>query len=199
MPLLGMNDQPIVEVPNLGTIKLTSHEHLRFLESSVFSPIKFFVEPITVSLNYLDEEYDFSSYYMIGISGGGWTVTVYPAIDDRISQTYSVAGSLPIYLRSIPENRGDYEQWHPELYQIANYHDLYIMNSYGENRKFIQIFNKHDSCCFSGEFYKTYETEVKDTLSKLDSGHFDIFLDDTHKTHKISDHALEIITQSMLD
>ena len=199
MPLLGMNDQPIVEVPNLGTIKLTSHEHLRFLESSVFSPIKFFVEPITVSLNYLDEEYDFSSYYMIGISGGGWTVTVYPAIDDRISQTYSVAGSLPIYLRSIPENRGDYEQWHPELYQIANYLDLYIMNSYGENRKFIQIFNKHDSCCFSGEFYKTYETEVKDTLSKLDSGHFDIFLDDTHKTHKISDHALEIITQSMLD
>ena len=136
---------------------------------------------------------------MIGISGGGWTVTLYSAIDDRVSQTYSIAGSLPIYLRSIPENRGDYEQWHPELYQIANYLDLYIMSSYGENRKFIQIFNKYDSCCFSGEFYKTYETEVKDTLSKLDGGHFDIFLDDTHKTHKISDHALEIITHSMLN
>ena len=199
MPLLGMNEQPVVDLPNIGKFKLDKHTHFRFLDTSDFSPIKFFMEPIAVSLNYLDENYNFSSYHMVGLSGGGWTVTVYSAIDDRISQTYSVAGSVPIYLRTIPLNFGDYEQWHPELYQIANYLDLYIMNSYGENRKFIQIFNKYDSCCFSGEFYKTYETEVKDTLSKLDSGHFDIFLDDTHKTHKISDYALEIITQSMLD
>ena len=199
MPLLGMNEQPVVDLPNIGKFKLDKHTHFRFLDTSDFSPIKFFMEPIAVSLNYLDENYHFSSYHMVGLSGGGWTVTVYSAIDDRISQTYSVAGSVPIYLRTIPLNFGDYEQWHPELYRIANYLDLYIMNSYGENRKFIQIFNKYDSCCFSGEFYKTYETEVKDTLSKLDSGHFDIFLDDTHKTHKISDYALEIITQSMLD
>ena len=32
MPLLGMNNQPVVEVPNIGTIKLTSHEHLRFIQ-----------------------------------------------------------------------------------------------------------------------------------------------------------------------
>jgi len=199
MPLLGMNEQPVVDIPNIGKIKLISHEHLRFLESSNLSPIKFFVEPITISLNYLDKNYDFSSYHMIGISGGGWTVTLYSAIDDRISQTYSIAGSFPIYLRSISENRGDYEQWHPELYQITNYLDLYIMSSYGENRKFVQIFNKYDSCCFSGEFYKTYETKVKDTLSKLNNGYFDIFLDDTHRTHKISDKALEIIIQSILN
>jgi len=199
MPLLGMNEQPVVDLPNIGKFKLDKHTHFRFLDTNDFSPIKFFMEPIAVSLNYLDENYNFSSYHMVGLSGGGWTITVYSAIDDRISQTYSIAGSVPIYLRTIPLNFGDYEQWHPELYQIANYLDLYIMNSYGENRKFIQIFNKYDSCCFSGEFYKTYETEVKDTLSKLDGGHFDIFLDDTHKTHKISDHALEIIIQSMLN
>ena len=197
MPLLGMNNQPIVEVPNIGTIKLTSHEHLRFLESSNLSPIKFFIEPVTIALNYLDKTYNFSSYDMIGISGGGWTVTLYSAIDDRISQTYSIAGSIPIYLRSIAENRGDYEQWLPELYQTVNYLDLYIMSSYGEDRKFIQIFNKYDSCCFSGEFYKTYENEIKESLFTLNKGHFDIFLDDTHKTHKISDNALEIIIQSM--
>jgi len=199
MPLLGMNDQPVVEISNMGNIKLTSHEHLRFLESSNFSPIKFFVEPITISLNYLDKNYNFSSYDMVGISGGGWTVTLYSAIDERISQTYSIAGSVPIYLRSITENRGDYEQWLPELYQIANYLDLYIMSSYGEDKKFIQIFNKYDSCCFSGELYETYENEIKESLFTLSNGNFDIFLDDTHKTHKISDYALEIIIQSMLN
>jgi hypothetical protein len=199
MPLLGMNNQPLVEISNIGTIKLTSHEHLRFLESSNLSPIKFFIEPIAVSLNYLDKNYNFSSYDMVGISGGGWTVTLYSAVDDRISKTYSIAGSLPIYLRSINENRGDYEQWLPELYQIANYLDLYVMSSYGEDRKFIQIFNKYDSCCFSGELYKTYENEIKKSIFTLKNGNFDIFLDDTHKTHKISDYALEIIIQSMLN
>ena len=197
MPLLGMNEQPIVDISNLGKIKLTSHEHLRFLESDDFSPILFFVEPLVVSLNYLDKNYNFDHYHMIGISGGGWNVTLFSAIDERISQTYSVAGSLPIYLRSIPENRGDYEQWVPELYQIANYLDLYIMSSSGENRKFIQIFNKYDPCCFSGELFRTYENEVSDVVSKLDNGHFEIFLDDTHKNHKISENSLEIISNSI--
>jgi len=199
MPLLGMNEQPVVDIPNIGKIKLTSHEHLRFLESSNLSPIKFFMEPIAISLNYLDKNYDFSSYHMIGISGGGWTVTLYSAIDNRISQTYSIAGSVPIYLRSISENRGDYEQWLPELYQIANYLDLYIISSYGEDRKFIQIFNKYDSCCFSGELYDTYENEIKESLLLLNKGHFDIFLDDSHKTHKISDYSLEIIYKSLIN
>ena len=200
MPLFGMNDKPLVEISNLGTIQLTSHEHFRFLESNNFSPIKFFIEPIAISLNYLDKNYNFLSYDMVGISGGGWTVTLYSAIDDRISKTYSIAGSVPIYLRSITENRGDYEQWLPELYQITNYLDLYIMSSYGEDKKFIQIFNKYDSCCFSGELYQTYENEIKKLLFLLNNdGDFDIFLDDTHKTHKISDYALEIIIQSMLN
>ena len=197
MPLLGMNNQPIVDIPNIGTIKLTSHEHLKFLESSNFSPIKFFMEPLTLSLNYLDREYNFSTYSMVGISGGGWTATLYPAIDDRISQSYSIAGSLPIYLRSTPQNYGDYEQWLPELYQIANYLDLYIMSSYGENRKFVQIFNKYDPCCFSGESHKSYENLIKEAISQLNQGYFEIYIDDTHKKHQISEYALEIIESSL--
>ena len=199
MPLMGMNDKPLVEISNLGTIKLISHEHFRFLESENFSPIKFFIEPIAISLNYLDKNHNFSSYDMVGISGGGWTVSLYSAIDDRISQTYSVAGSLPIYLRSILENRGDYEQWLPELYQIANNLDLYIMSSYGDDRKFIQIFNKYDSCCFSGDLYTSYENEIKKSILQLNKGYFDIYLDDSHKSHKISELGLTIIINSMMN
>ena len=197
MPLTGMNNQPIIKIDNIGTIKLNSHKHLQFLESSNFSPIKFFVEPIAESLNYIDEQYNFSSYYMVGFSGGGWTTTLYSAIDNRIEQSYSIAGSVPIYLRSIPENRGDYEQLLPKLYQNANYLDLYIMSSFGDNRKSIQIFNKYDPCCFSGEFYKTYENEIKETVSQLKKGYFEIYLDETHKTHKISELALKIMIKHM--
>ena len=85
----------------------------------------------------------------------------------------------------------------PELYQIANYLDLYIMNSYGDDRKFVQIFNKYDSCCFSGELYQSYENEIQESIIQLKKGHFDIFLDETHKTHKISEYALKIIFDSI--
>ena len=107
MPLLGMNNQPIVDLEDFGKIKFSTHKHLRFLESSTFSPIKFFVEPIGVSLNYLEENFDFDSYYMMGISGGGWTTVLFSAIDDRILQSYSVAGTFPMFMRSDSKNIGD--------------------------------------------------------------------------------------------
>ncbi len=193
MPLLGMNSQPIIDNKYLGKIKLQSHNQFELLENDDFTPIKFFIEPIIISNNYFDNNYNFDSYYMIGISGGGWTATLAAAIDDRISQTYSIAGSYPIFLRSEPENFGDYEQHHLELYEKSNYLDLYTLASIGDNRKFIQIFNKYDPCCFSGEAFQEYEDIIKKTVDKLGSGTFDIYLDDTHKEHIISVYALELI------
>jgi len=71
------------------------------------------------------------------------------------------------------------------------------MSSYGDNRKFVQIFNKFDPCCFSGERAKIYSDEIQSALSKLGKGEFEIHIDDTHKNHKISNHALEIILNDM--
>lgn len=196
MPLLGMNDQPIVDT-QFGRIKLITHDHFQLIESPDLSPIKYFVEPIAVSLNYLDEMYDFDSYYMVGLSGGGWTATLYSAIDPRISQSYSIAGSVPIYLRSIPQNAGDYEQMLSSLYKNADYLDLYILASYGQGRKHVQIFNKYDSCCFGGEVYKTYADKVKSAVSDLGKGYFDVHIDDSHRGHKISENSLNFIYDSM--
>ena len=197
MPLLGMNNQPLIELENEGTIKLVSHNQFFYLDSNKFTSIKYFVEPIVVSLNYINKNYDFDSYYMVGISGGGWTSTIYSAIDPRITQSYSIAGSLPINLRSSPEDLGDYEQINPSLYRIANYLDLYILDSYGENRKHVQIFNKYDPCCFSGDSFKNYENQIEITVSQLGKGTFQIYLDDTHHEHKISENALGIIIKEM--
>jgi len=197
MPLLEPNNQPIVEIPEFGKIKLTTHETLKFIESEEFSPISLFVEPIIVGLNYLNEEYEYDLYYMVGISGGGWTTVLVSSIDDRILQSYSVAGSLPMYLRTISGNLGDYEQTIPDFYRIANYLDLYILDSYGKDRKFVQIFNKYDPCCYGGDVSKTYEFEIKETIQGLGKGTFEIFLDESHKEHKISENSLEFIYKSI--
>ena len=197
MPLLGMNDQPIIDLERFGKIKFTSHNQFKFLESSEFSPIKFFVEPIGVSLNYLDKNFNFDSYYMVGISGGGWTTVLFSAIDDRITQSYSVAGSVPMFMRSDSKNIGDYEQIVPELYRIANYLELYILSSFGDERKHVQIFNKNDPCCFSGNVSGLYDYKINEKLIELDSGNFFLYIDDTHKEHKISEYSRTLILQHM--
>ena len=198
MPLLEPNDQPIIHLPNFGTVKLTNHNDLQFLESEEFSPIIFFVEPIVVSLNYIEKNYDYDEIHMVGISGGGWTTVLSAAIDTRISKSYPVAGSVPMYLRfNNIKNMGDYEQMTPDLYKISGYLDLYILGSVGENRKQLQIFNENDPCCFSGNGFKTYETIVKNSVNSFDSGEFEIILDKNNKKHSISNESLEKILDDM--
>ena len=199
MPLLGMNHQPVVENSKFGNIKIQSHNQFVLLENENFTPIKFFVEPVVLTMNYLEKTYDFDSYHMIGISGGGWLTTLVAALDDRIEQSFSVAGSYPMFLRSEPKNFGDYEQHHLELYEFANYLDLYVMSSVGPDRKFIQIFNMYDPCCFDGTSFTEYEDEIIEIVEKFDNGYFKIYLDDTHKEHIISEHALEIIINELID
>jgi hypothetical protein len=198
MPLLGMNSQPIIDHPQFGKIKIESHNQFELLENDNFNPIKFFVEPVIVSINYLEKYHTFDSYHMIGISGGGWTTTLIAALDDRINETFSVAGSYPIFLRSDPKNFGDYEQHHIELYKIANYLDLYVMASVGDDRKFIQIFNIYDPCCFDGTSFQEYENEVTEIVNKFDNGYFKIYSDQTHREHIISEHSLEIINNEII-
>ena len=198
MPLIQPNNQPTVNLENFGNLILNSHDDLQFLESEDFSPIKFFVEPITISLNYIDKKYNFESYDMVGISGGGWTTVLYSAIDTRISKSYPVAGSVPMYLRiNNDKNLGDYEQTVPKLYSKVGYLDLYTMASYGDNRGQLQIFNKYDPCCFSGFGFQTYEFEIKNLILKLEKGKFNIFLDEINKKHSISDSSLDVILNDM--
>ena len=197
MPLVGMNNQPVVEIGGLGKIKLISHDQLRLLEANNFNPMKLFLDPIQINLNFLEKEYDFKQYSMIGLSGGGWTTVVYSAIDERISDSFSVAGSMPFYLRVDERDIGDYEQTNIDLYQNVNYLELYVLSAYGDGRKHIQIFNKNDPCCFSGNGYETYEFIIKDKISQLGNGDFQIFIDDTHNEHKISNTALEYIAKNI--
>jgi len=197
MPLLGMNNQPVVEIDGLGKIKLNSHNQLRLLEANNFNPMKLFLDPIQINLNFLDKEYNFKQYSMIGLSGGGWTTVVYSAIDERISNSFSVAGSMPFYLRVDDRDMGDYEQRNIELYQNVNYLELYVLSAYGDGRKHVQIFNKNDPCCFSGNGYETYEFVIKDKILQLGKGDFQIFIDDTHNQHQISDHILKLVHENI--
>ena len=92
-----------------------SHDEMFHTLHTEGSVMKFFLEPVAVSLNYLqtraaaDQFPAYQDFSMIGLSGGGWTTVVYAAIDPRIKLSFPVAGSLPLYLR-FPASEGDTEQ-----------------------------------------------------------------------------------------
>ncbi len=182
MPLLGENEHV---VPRHDDIFLLTQLEL------TYHPMKFFVEPVVVALNYLQEKYAFDHTTMMGISGGGWTTVVAAAIDPRITLSIPIAGSLPLYLRTEQRDIGDREQYEESFYQIAGYPDLYVLGASGERRRQIQVLNRYDSCCFGGLRYREYEERIQRALQVIGEGQFRVVLDESHKDHLISPYALK--------
>jgi hypothetical protein len=194
MPLSVFNNQPTVQLPRLGKLKLTTHDHMKFLSPKSGHPIKYLIEPVVTVVNYLKRNFDYSSLAMIGKSGGGWTTTLAAAVDPRIEISFPVAGTYPIYLRSNSQRDwGDYEQTAPEIYNTVNYLELYILGSHGAKRKQLQIINQYDPCCFAGTKWETYKEIVKARVREVGMGEFDLFLDDSHERHEVSEVAMRRI------
>src|SRR5262245_233877 len=127
-----------LDVNDVGSM---SHDAMfQTLQVKDGSPMKFFLEPVAVCLHYLrtraaaDGFPVYKEFHMVGLSGGGWTTTVYAAIDPTIRLSFPVAGTIPLYLRS-GGSVGDTEQFLPGFYKIAGYPDLYVLGSYGPGRK----------------------------------------------------------------
>lgn len=185
------------------------HEAMFQITNVIGSPIKFFLEPTAVSLNYLKTRSqvggfpNYRAFHIIGLSGGGWTATVYAAIDPAIRCSFPVAGSIPLYLRT-SGSVGDREQFEPSFYRLAGYPDLYILGAQGRGRKQVQILNRRDDCCFGvaqhdakaagaeyPEAMREYEGRVTEALKKIGSGSFRLEIDETSPSHMISHHAVE--------
>jgi len=181
-----------------------SHDDFARRESARFSALTFFLDPVAVALNHAVTVHRPTSVQMIGLSGGGWTTTVYAAIDPRVTRSYPVAGSLPFYLRGAAPNAkssiGDWEQRRdtlPGFYGIACYLDLYVMAAAGPGRRQLQILNRFDPCCFSGVGHRSYAPAVTQRAGLIGGDGWDLLEDATHDEHTISPYALSVILHDL--
>lgn len=192
MPLKGSNNNPIVEIEQLGHVQLYNHEEIKYLEY----PMQYFIGPIISMINYA-EQYNYKDITMVGISGGGWTTTLAAAADNRINYSFPVAGTLPLFVKfqEYSPNYGDFEQTYQPLLSKINYLDMYVLGSTGENRVQLQILNKYDPCCFNGTGYKQYQNTLREKVSNFDFGNYNVILDTINQTHSISNWSLEQISE----
>lgn len=202
LPLLGLNVPPAhLDIPRIGRVPAFRHHgHFLLLEPFVNgSTIQFFIEPIVVGLNYA-HSLNFDDYTMIGLSGGGWATVMAAAIDPRIRISYPVAGSSPLYQRlDRPTDErdtewGDYEQWLPGIFPELTYFELYTLGLLGQNRHQLAVYNKYDSCCFWGQRALHWADTLQGRLQTIDgTGTFEVFVDDSHEEHKVSEPVLNVV------
>jgi hypothetical protein len=200
-----------VFMPHMRPGDCTGNHEGMFEIKTAGSPIKCFLEPTALSLNYLkdakraaaDQFPLYKASHMIGLSGGGWTTTVYAALDSTIRCSFPVAGSIPLYLRS-GGSIGDREQFEPSFYRLAGYPDLYILGATGPGRKQVQVLVRRDDCCFGvaqhdakatglpyADAMREYETRVQATLKQIGGGSFRLEIDEKAPSHMISHSTIE--------
>jgi hypothetical protein len=158
MPLCGWNSDRTVVVPGGGTVTIPnagSSGHCDLF--SMLSPslgggavFRLFLEPVVQDINYLQSATPgLKDVSMVGLSGGGWTAAMAPAIDARIKLSIPIAGSAPLYVQN-RVSAADAEQVFSELYDerinadgsgggVATYLECYALGAYGEGRRQVMV------------------------------------------------------------
>jgi hypothetical protein len=194
MPLMDGNSPVPITLLNGTQTTLSTHEDLY---NHLDHPLRYFFDKIPVIIDYYGAN-NYHHIYMMGLSGGGWTTTIYSALDRRISASFSVADSIPLYLRVGFEGLGDAEQIDP-LFHLANYSEFYVMGTY-KNRLHYQLLNKYDDCCFyefhNGAELNRYLNWVPNCVWKsqeLSEGRFRFYLSTSIRYHGVSADTMKVI------
>lgn len=183
MPLLGPNPQPVIDHPRLGRMALDDHGDLAHLEAGDGSPLAWFLTPVVAAINRLEDRGLTDDLAAVGFSGGGWTLTLAAAVDERLQTTIDVAGSLPRYLRA-GRDRGDWEQDAPGLLARATYPEQYLLAAAG-GRRYLHVRNRRDRCCFAGDEAAGYMPAVT-AAAAGHGGAVATWIDDSHDQHTLS-------------
>jgi hypothetical protein len=143
--------------------------------------LKFFMEGVARLIN----ELPFSEAYMAGLSGGGWTTALYAAIDERITKSVQISGSLPCYIR---EGSRDWEQFLPGIADLVDYQDLYVMAA-SSGREAVQLLITNDTCCFKKSQYDSalvqYAPLVEAQVTATGGGSWSLIWDEA-TTHAVT-------------
>jgi hypothetical protein len=196
MPLVGYNYHPSEVKENDHVFATNRHDDLFQLEN----PFYYFLEPVRAAVDFLSTREKYKKFIMMGLSGGGWTTTLYSAIDQRIWLSFPVAGSIPNSLRSNPKDAGDKEQYFAEFYNRFNYSTLYALAAEGLGRRSCQILNEKDDCCFAFNGQNYWVPNVQERLAEMQQpGQFGFFLDRYAPFHKVSAVAANEIYEEVKD
>ena len=115
MPLMWPNALPngTAGVEHDAAGNHTGHEWFRPFQAKGDHMLKFFIEPVILTINHA-LKLGYEEVALMGLSGGGWMVTVASAIDTRIGFSLDLEGTFPAYTTGAPSSTSgcDFENCH---------------------------------------------------------------------------------------
>lgn len=189
MPLVGGNAGPDVH-HQAAVVQGCVHDCFGHLERPGFNPLSLLLNQLPTAIDTAiqlnGDSYD--DLTMIGISGGGYTTTLYAAVDVRINTSISVAGTMPHELR----NQGDWgweDAEQQSIFSICTFPQIYVLCSTSEQnnvRRHFQFYNMHDAVfgAIDGR-YSHYVDHVARKAAEL-GGYFGCFIDAYSDRHHIT-------------
>jgi len=178
-----------------------NHDGMALIESEEFSAFRLFFDPLYATLNWLEDTgHQYKTITMAGVSGGGWMSVVYPAIDNRITNSVSVAGSFPMYLRYLLTDKsfrdlGDWENTYAPFYRVADYFELYLLSALGRGRHQTLVYNAEDPCCYSANRALTFLPQLERKAKALNIMLGSI-IDNSQQKHDISEFVISELAKS---
>jgi len=145
--------------------------------------LHYFIDSTIRVLN--EFEGDYSAYYMVGMSGGGWSTDLAAALDERITKSIQIAGSLPLSGTTLISLARDWEQQLSGLTDLIDYGDLYAMAT-TSNREKQQYINANEDPIQTGFNLTTYKLAPYITEMAEITSRFKLYWDTTTVEHKIS-------------
>lgn len=199
-------------------------------------PAHFYFDTTLNSLNYivhceetgsLQQRFpQYRHFAMLGYSAGGWTTTLYAAVDSRITLSFPVAGSIPLTLVAAGSANDGPPEFHLEnVNRIADFTEIYLLGAFGVGRKQVQIMNANDGCCYAVAGYlknparnhnnaavpiddlRAYESQIQHAMSAAGlPGTFELEIDHYYDNplertdgHAVSRWAWETVILPQLD
>mmetsp|Transcript_62076 Transcript_62076/g.201228 ORF Transcript_62076/g.201228 Transcript_62076/m.201228 type:complete len:541 (-) Transcript_62076:340-1962(-) len=198
MPLWGVNRIP----------GWSSHGAFLKREAQGDYPLRYFLEPSVLTVNYAVETLGTKRILAGGLSGGGWATTMLAAMDPRVDASFNVGGSIPWHLRE-RRDISDFEsicglvKKYPQdafvlpfpdpgrpACRVCDYECQYTLAGLGPGRFHVQLLHEHDSCCYAtagrhGAF-QTYEGAIRARLAGLPGGGWFTVVATNHSYHEVS-------------
>lgn len=176
-----------------GRVSLGYDAQMDFIDHA----LRIYLQPVFAANNHLRQRHGVEEINLIGFSAGGWIATLTAAADTRLTNTISIAGVYPIYVRpNATGNERPRVHYYPPFLQTTNYLDAFVAAASGEGRNYTQIFNRYDRCCYRNRYGKLYESDVADAVAEVGAGgQFQVLLDETHADHRISDWSVQRILE----
>jgi pimeloyl-ACP methyl ester carboxylesterase len=181
LPLMGQNlfSAPYVGEQNDPTPHDTLGTNPTFAPMQG-SPLRYFLDPVCATLDYLLTRQRYARVVEIGLSGGGWITTVHAALDPRITGAYAIAGSVPSKYR-LPYDLGDWEQRALPLDEL----DLYALSVTEAGRRGWLSYHAEDSCCFRENEVVPWASALSRRLATF-PGKFSINMEMAQTLHDIT-------------